>query len=159
MVRYIIFLICFFLSIVVKAQLKNNKIIKMEYQHGFDMDSIYIPGDKFKFVQMCTSRIDSVISNGDIGFKKSKIGVIESCYFQFTIRKDTLKEVVIKTYDINNNMLLILQANKQFTKLKDSINENFIFMNWKKNIKSKEIIGQLKFDKKSNTSEFVLKPQ
>lgn len=81
---------------------EDQPVLTLTYQHGIKLNSIQEPGGPFMFKQLCTTKVDSIISSGNVIFKKSKIGKIKNCDFQWQIREDTLRAIIIETFREKN---------------------------------------------------------
>src|SRR5688572_15609531 len=80
----------------------ETKILTLTWNSGPKMKKIPTPGGYYKFTQLCFTELDSVIRNGNVGFKHSKVGKIKDCFYQQQIRNDTLAAIVILTEDTKN---------------------------------------------------------
>jgi hypothetical protein len=102
------------IGLMLQDQPENTNLITLTYQHGVKLDKIQEPGNSFVFKQFCTTKIDSVISSGNIIMKNSKIGLIKNCNYQWQIREDTLRTIIIETLKKKNTNQLLNQASAQF---------------------------------------------
>ncbi len=93
---------------------EDQPVLTLTYQHGIKLNSIQEPGGPFMFKQLCTTKVDSIISSGNVIFKKSKIGKIKNCDFQWQIREDTLRAIIIETFREKNTQQVIKQVTSQF---------------------------------------------
>lgn len=133
------------------AQDESSAIITLTYHHGVKLDKIQEPGNRYVFKQLCTTAIDSVISSGNIIMERSKIGKIKNCNYQWQIREDTLRAVVIETNNKKNTKQVILQATSQFgspTEIQTTLNTTY---EWSRQKVKSEIKAKLIMDKEHVT--------
>lgn len=100
--------------VVLYCKLDAQTANTLMYQHGLRLKNIDIPGKPYKIRQACTNQFDSIISNGTVGFKHSKVGKITSCCYNYQISNDTLQNVIIYTYKGRNTKQAIAQLTMQF---------------------------------------------
>ncbi len=66
------------------------------------------------FKQYCTTKIDSIIRNGNLIVEKAHVGRILKCYYEQKIVNDTLKQVKVITKTKKHNIQLKEQMIEQF---------------------------------------------
>lgn len=125
------------------GQTNTQKVLTLEYQHGINLDSIDEPGKFFNIRQLCTNTIDSVLRTANVGFKHSKIGKIKDCFYQYQIRQDTIRTILIRTNKTKSTDQTINQTDLQFgVPIKTIDNENVSYT-WSKLTKNKNMIAKM----------------
>ncbi len=108
--------------------------------HGIQVESIITPGTKHIIIQKCIPEMDSIISNGNVSFNHSIVGKIQDCTFEYQIRQDTLKTIVIRTFKKINTEQAIEQLNFQYGLSNRSFQDKKEIFKWEKEIETKNIL-------------------
>ena len=127
----------------------GSEILTLTYRHGVKLNKIQEPGSKFMLKQLCTTAIDSIISSGNVTMQKSKIGKIKNCNYQWQIREDTLRTIIIETSKYKYTKQVIKQATSQFGDPTEIKNNQSAIYEWIKktdltNIKAKLLVDEVK---------------
>jgi len=72
--RQLIFLF-FFISLFNIAFCQDKKEIVMTWSHKLSFEKVLIAGDYYRFIQQCTSAIDSMVQ-GTVKFNRASVGSI-----------------------------------------------------------------------------------
>ena len=108
------------------------------------------------FKQLCTTKVDSIVSSGNVIFKKSKIGKIKNCDFQWQIREDTLRAIVIESFREKNTQQVINQVTSQFgspVATNDSITTTY---EWRRKSEKSDLRAILVVNKKEATGILIV---
>ena len=144
------------ISALLVSSIEGQPILTLTYHHGIKLDSIQEPGSPFMFKQLCTTKVDSIVSSGNVIFKKSKIGKIKNCDFQWQIREDTLRAIVIETFREKNTQQVINQVTSQFgspVATNDSITTTY---EWRRKSEKSDLRAILVVNKKEATGILIV---
>lgn len=147
------------LSSLFLGRVEDPPVMTLTYRHGIKLDSIHVPGVPFMFKQLCTTRIDSVISSGNVIFKESRIGKIRSCDFQWQIRNDTLDAIVIETFKERNTDQVVKQLTSQFGSPVETGETATTVYTWSRKLAVSEVKAVLVVDKKEGTGVLTVRNQ
>jgi hypothetical protein len=150
-----VLLLIFFLSLSfshVRAQIKNE--VKMTYFHKISFKNLLKAGESQKFVQLCTTKIDSVVQ-GTINFDKASVASIKNCKMSINIIADTIRSYKVETFNKKNSERLINQTIKVYGKSYEIKIENDqkIYI-WREPFNNKQfIVSSLTVIEKTDTAQ------
>lgn len=91
---------------LIQLSAQNKKEVLLTYHSKIPFEKLYKAGEKMRFVQLCTTTSDSVVS-GTVVFKKASVSNVQSCKMCIRIIADTIREYHIKTIKAKNTEQLI----------------------------------------------------
>jgi hypothetical protein len=91
----ILFLLFFVFSFLLTFA-QSGKEVEITYLHKVPFPRLFKAGERERFVQQCTSVIDSAVQ-GTIHFEKAQIGNIKNCKMTRRITSDTIRSYKVET--------------------------------------------------------------
>jgi hypothetical protein len=116
--------------------------------HKLDFDNQLVAGQNFRFIQHCSTDIDSVVQ-GTINFEKTKIGKINDCKSGFMVLNDTIRHYYIKTFSKKESKNLIEQSISIYGRPQSIVRYKRIAIYfWCKTVNNKQIVSTIVESKK-----------
>lgn len=126
------------------------KPVELTYLHKVSFPKLFQAGDKQRFVQLCTSVVDSVIE-GKVTFNKASIASIKTCSLSMQIAADTIRTYEVKTIGRKNTKRLFKETVNVYGQPAETKSEgDLITYSWKKTYgDGKYIVSTLTLDANS----------
>lgn len=146
------FLSLFFYALT-QVTAQNKKEVLLTYHSKIPFEKLYKAGEKLRFVQLCTTTSDSVVS-GTVVFKKASVSIVQTCEMRMIIIAGTIRDYQIKTTKAKYTEQLIHEVFEAYGKPHDlSLLEDITRYTWTEAFNTRFIKSALTVNEKKKTAE------